>query len=490
MTENANGFVWTRHHTIVLTILCLAQLLDALDVTVVNVALPAVERDLGFEADDLHWLVNAYTVLFGGFLLLGGRSADLLGARRVLLAGIGLFTAASLASGLAQSASFLVATRAAQGLAAAFIAPTTLALIATSFPQGPARNRALGIWGAVTGVSSSLGVMLGGVLTSGPGWRWIFFVNVPVGLLLLAVGPRVLAAPARRQSARGRVDVVGAGTSTAGLGLLAYGVAQTNVHGWQSTRTVALLLLAAGLLAYFLIHERWLAREPLVPLAIFRNRSVTAANVIAALVGAGLLAMFYFISLYQQQVLHLSAVEAGLSYLPLTAMLTAFAFLAPVLIPRIGVRYVLALGAAVASAGLLLLAQVDPDGGVWRDVVLPSLVVGPGLALTFIPVSIAAVSDVSPDQTGLASGLVTVTRTVGGALGLAAIATVAGRRTEDLRLAGRPAGSALTSGFTLGFTVSACLLAVAAVAALLLFRDRRGEPVPSASAAAAAPSAD
>ena len=379
-------FVWSARHTVALLALCLAQLLDAVDVTVVNVALPTIRSDLRFTDASLPWVVNAYAVVFGGFMLLGGRAGDLLGKRRVLMTGISLFTAASLASGLAGSPALLIATRAAQGLAAALIAPATIAIIASMFPEGRPRNRALGVWGATTGVSSTLGVAAGGLLVGGPGWRWIFYVNIPVGLFLLLVAPRCLAND-RPAGPRPRFDALGAVTVTAGVALLAYALVQTNTHAWGSQRTILLLIAAAAVLVYFVVHETVIEKRPLIPFSIFANRSVLGANVVAAIIGGGMLSLFYLISLYEQEVLHYSALKTGLSYLPLTIALVAFAGVGPLLLRKMTIGALLALGSCVAAAGLLLLAGDSPTAGLFRNVIGPSLVLAPGLALTFIPVT-------------------------------------------------------------------------------------------------------
>lgn len=465
-----SGFVWSAAHTVILLTVCAAQLLENVDVTIVNVALPKIQSGLDISPSNLQWIVNAYAVLFGGFLLLGGRVGDLVGKRRVFVSGVALFTVASFASGIASNAGILVSARAVQGFAAAFVSPMTLAIIATTFPEGAPRNKAFGVWGAITGISTSLGVTLGGVLTDSIGWRWIFFINIPVGLFIIIAALRYLNSDSGART-RGGFDAPGAFASTAGIGLLCYTFVQTNDHSWGSARTVVLLVVSVGLLAFFLVQEKWIAKEPLVPLTLFANRSVTGANIVAVLVGSGLLAMFYFISLYEQEVLHYSALKTGISYLPLTFTLTACAFLAPMLIPKVGIRWTLVLGCAVAVVGLVLFARVGAEGGLWSDVIGPSLVVSPGLALTFIPMTLAAVAGVAMSQTGVASGLVNSSRTAGSALGLAVIVTLATSRTNHLLSEGQDTANSLTGGFRLGFAISAGLMAAAAIASLLLFSD-------------------
>lgn len=460
-------FVWTRRHSSALGVLCLAQLIESLDVTVVNVALPAIQSDVGFSTTGLQWVISAYTVLFGGFLLLGGRSGDLFGKRRVFTLGVTLFAVASLLTGVANSAGLLTTGRALQGLSAAFVSPMTLALIAVTFPQGRARNRAFGVWGAVTGVSTSLGVVLGGVLTSGPGWRWIFLINLPIALLLLTGARRYLPADVARTRVIG-FDIVGAFLVTAGSSIGVYGCVQTQSHPWNSARTLTLLLVAVTFLVAFILYELKVAANPLVTFGLFRNRSVAGANLVGAFVGAALLAMFYCLSLYEQQVLHYSALKTGLSYLPFTGMLTACAFIAPVLIPKIGMRLVILSGSLFAAAGLVLFSFGTSTGSLWMNVILPSLIVAPGLALTFIPMSMAAVTGVKEEEIGLASGMSNVTRTLGSALGLAVIATFAAATTSDQLSAGKNLTDATSAGYSLGFALCATLMASAACASLVL----------------------
>jgi EmrB/QacA subfamily drug resistance transporter len=415
------SFAWTSRHTTILTILCVAQVLDGIDVTVVNVALPAIEHRLGFSQDALSWVVNAYMVTFGGFLLLGGRAGDLLGRRRVFLGGLALFALGSLASGLARDAGGLVGARAVQGLAAALVAPMTLALIASNFPKGKARDRAFALWGAAYGLSSALGLILGGLLVNGPGWRWIFLINVPIGAAVFVAALRCLPPdrPARRHE---RFDVVGAVTCTAGVGLLAYG----------ALRASPVVVAAVLLLGYFLIHETRLAREPLVSLSLFRERTLAGANLVTAMRGAAMFALFYFATLYQQQVLGYSALKTGLAYLPLTAILLVASGLGPALVARIGMRLVLLGGSLTAAAGLLWFSRITAGGSLWWSVIAPLLVVGAGFAIMVVPSTIAALTGVPAADTGVASALLNVSLQVGGALGLAAFSAAAGSLTAAL----------------------------------------------------------
>lgn len=460
-------FKWTFAHTAALLVLCCAQLIESLDVTVVNVALPVIKDDVGFSDAGLQWAISAYTVVFGGFLLLGGRSGDLFGKRRVFMWGLALFAAASVLTGVAMSAELLVTGRALQGLSAAFVSPMTLAMIATTFPEGWARNRAFGVWGTVTGVSTSVGVIMGGVLTSGPGWRWIFFINLPLAIILLMGAARYLPRDTKAASVRG-FDLVGAILVSLGTGTAVYACVQTSTEGWGSPRTLGLLAAAVLLLFAFVVYELKIARQPLMTFAIFKNRSVAGANLVAVFVGAALLAMFFCLSLYEQQVMGYSALKTGLSYLPLTAMLTIFAFVGPALVPKIGIRAVIFLGSLTATAGLVMFATATPDGSLFRTIILPSLIVSPGLALTFIPMSMAAVSGVEEQDMGLASGVANVTRTLGSAIGLSVIATLAASRMANRIEEGKSVVEATSDGFTFGFVLCACLMTCAALASLTL----------------------
>ncbi|HEV2343271.1 MAG TPA: MFS transporter [Actinocrinis sp.] len=475
--ETGTEFVWTRKDVIVLVVLCLAPLLEYIDITVVNVALPTIRTDLGFALPDLQWVVNGYMVTYGGFFLLAGRTGDLLGRRRVLMTGVAVFTLASLLSGLSTSPGLLITARAVQGTAAAFVVPLTLAMIASSFPEGKARNLAVTAWGSVAAISSALGLLIGGPLVSGPGWRWIFFVNIPVGVVVVAASWRYLRTdpPAQR---RRKFDAVAAVTSTAGLSLLIYALVQTSTHAWGSGRTIGLLAVAAVLLGYFVVHENAVARDPLLPFSLFRNRAVSGANAASAMSGAALVSVFYFVTLYEQQVLHYSALKTGLAYLPLTGMFMVLAGAGPVLIPKIGIRYVTAIGALVAGVGVALLTRVSPNGTLGGTVILPTMVFGAGLAIFYIPMTIAAVYKVDSARTGVASALVNVTRTVGGAIGLAIVSTAVTSRVTHLAGTGHSSADALSGGFRLAFAITAGLLGATAVIAIVLFRNEgRGEKV-------------
>jgi EmrB/QacA subfamily drug resistance transporter len=484
------AFAWTRRHTLALLVLCLAALLDSIDVTVVNVAMPALKESLRFSEDGLAWMVDAYMVPFGGFLLLGGRTGDLVGRRRVLVGGTLAFTVASLGSALAPSAGVMVATRAAEGLAAAFVVPMTFAMLGSVFPAGPARNRAFGIWGGVTAGAATLGLVLGGVLVSAAGWRWIFLVNLPVGAVVAVAALRVLPADRPRrgdggpgggeQYGRGLrgFDLGGALSVTASASLLAYAVAQTGASGWGSARTVLLLCGSAVLAGYFVLHESRVAADPLLPLSLLRNRALTAANVVSALLSSAMFAVFYATTLYMQQVLHYSALRTGLAYVPFGLSILVAASVAPALVALAGIRVTSAAGSMVCVAGLVLLARVSPAGQLLGDVIVPTVVVGLGAGVVIVPTSVAAMSGVAAARHGVASALLNVSRQLGGALGLAVIATIAAAATARAAAAGQGTPGALTAGFHAGFAVSAGLVVAGLIAAVALLReDGRGERV-------------
>ncbi len=476
-TPRLDEFRWSRTAVVALAVLCLAALLDVVDVTIVNVAMPTIKNDLHFSEAGLAWMVNAYMVPFGGLLLLGGRVGDVLGRRRTLIGGTVAFTLASLTSGLAQNAATMVASRAVQGAAAAFVVPMTLAMLASVFPAGAPRNRAFAVWGGASAVAGTLGLVLGGLLVSGAGWRWTFFINIPIGIFVVVAALRTLPRDATAAERRG-FDLAGALTATAGSSLLAYAVVQTGDHGWGAARTIAPFAAAVALLGYFVAHEARVARNPLIPLALMRNRSVAGANLVSVLQSSSVFAMFYSTTLYMQQVLGYSALRTGLAYVPLGLSILVAAGSSPALVQRLGVRYVMVIGAVIAAAGMTLLTRITPNGGLLADVIVPTVVVGIGAGILFIPASIAALSGVPGERHGVASALLNVSRQLGGALGLAAIATVVTSRTTDALAAGQSQAAALTSGFQRGFAVSAALLVATAIVAAVLFRDDgRGQAV-------------
>jgi len=452
-----------------LVLLCSAQFVVVLDASIVNVALPSIGRALDFSQENLPWVVNAYVLTFGGFLLLGGRTADLLGRRRVFMAGLLLVAVASLAAGFAANEGQLIAARAAQGLGAAIISPAALSIVTTTFSDGAERNKALGVWGAVAGSGGAAGVLLGGILTDGLGWEWVLWVNVPVSLIAFALSPRLIAESRAEHETRA-FDVAGAVTVTAALSILVYAVVDATDAGWGSTKTLSLIGLSLALLAVFVAVELRSAK-PLVPFSIFRIRTLTGANVVGVLVGASLFSMFFFISLYMQQVLGYSAIHAGLSYLPLALTIMASAGIASQLVTRLGYKPVLAAGLLFIVAGLVWFSRVSVGGGFTTDILGPSLLAAAGLGFSFVTTTIAAVSGVEESEAGLASGLINTSQQIGGALGLAVLATIATSRTLDLTASGSPPSpEALTEGFQAAFLGGATIAALGFVLTLVLIR--------------------
>ncbi|UGS37125.1 putative MFS-type transporter EfpA [Capillimicrobium parvum] len=462
-----------------------AQFLVVLDATVVNVALPHIQQDLDFSPANLQWVVNAYTLTFGGFLLLGGRAADLFGRRRVFMAGIGLFAVASLVAGLSQSEGMLIAARAVQGLGGAIISPAALSIVMTTFAEGTERNKALSVWGAVAGAGGAVGSLLGGVLTDAVGWEWVFFINVPVAAAILFSAPALLA-ESRAESDREGFDVAGAVTATGGLALLIFTLVNTTEHGWGSARTLIGFAAALVLLVAFVVRETT-ARHPLVRLGILRNRTLAAANGTAMLAVAALMAMFYFLSLYMQQVLGASAMRTGFQYLPLAVTIFVTAGLASTVVARIGVRATLTTGFVLAAGGLLWFSQISADGTYLGDVLFPSLLVAMGIGLFFVSGTMAATGGVAAHESGLASGLLNTSQQVGGALGLAVLATLAAERTTNALSDGAAQAAATVEGFQLAFLVGAGFALAGAVLAALFVRPPRaaaepeGEPQPMAA---------
>ncbi|MEA2380387.1 MAG: hypothetical protein QOH72_358 [Solirubrobacteraceae bacterium] len=481
-----------RTKWLALALLALTQFVIVLDASIVNVALPSIGRALDFSQNNLSWVVNAYTLTFGGFLLLGGRLADLVGRRRVFIGGLVLFSLASLGGGLAQSDVWLIAARAVQGLGAAIISPAALSLVTTMFAEGAERNRALGVWGAVAGSGGAAGVLLGGVLTQYAGWEWVLFVNVPIGFLAAALAPRLL--PESRDSERDRVfDLAGATTVTAGLALLVFALVDANNAGWGSTQTIGLGAIAVVLLAAFVVIESRTS-HPLMPFSIFRLRTLRGADIVGLLIGMALFAMFFFLSLYMQQVLGYDALKTGFAYLPLALNIIVSAGVASQLVTRVGFKPTLIAGLVLVAIGLVWFAQVSPTGGYVSDVLFPSLVTAWGLGLAFVPVTIAAVTGTRPDEAGLASGLINTAQQVGGALGLAILAAVANGRTANVLASGvRSPAVALTEGFQDAFLVGAgfAVLATILAAVMISSRDsrehaeaaRRGEVEPAGAVA-------
>jgi EmrB/QacA subfamily drug resistance transporter len=460
-----------RRRTLTLVLCCMAQFMVVLDVSIVNVALPSISSDLGFDPASLAWVVNAYTLAFAGFLLLGGRAADLLGRREVFAAGLALFALASLAGGLAQSELTLVAARAAQGLGGAVVAPATLSILTTGFPEGHERNRALGLWGAMGAVGGASGALLGGLLTEALSWRWILIINVPIGLLGALAALRIVQRGLRDVGSTRQFDLAGALSVTLGLVVLTYGIVQTDEYGWGSARTLATLACGAALLALFLFVEGRLAARPLVPLRIFASRAVSGANVVVFCLGGSVFAMWYFVSLYLQQVLGYSPIEAGVAFLPMPITIAACTQAATRLSGRYGPGPVLAVGMALIGVGMLLFARVAPDGGYASDVLAPALLCSAGIGFSFVPVTIAATTGVHRTEAGLASGMVNTSRQMGGSVGLALLATVATQRTQALG-AGVSHLEALTEGFQRAFALGAAIALTGALVSALVLRGR------------------
>jgi EmrB/QacA subfamily drug resistance transporter len=484
MTTLENG----RSKGLALALLATTQFIVVLDASIVNVALPSIGTDLEFSQDDLSWVVNAYTLAFGGFLLLGGRMADLLGRRRIFIAGLLLFGAASLAGGLSESSTQLIVARTIQGLGAALISPAALSIITTTFAEGAERNKALGVWGAVAGAGGAAGVLLGGVLTEFLGWEWVLLVNVPIALAAAALAPRLLGES--RHPTATSFDIPGAVSVTAGLALLVYGLVNTVDAGWGSSETLLILAGALVLLAIFVTVESR-SKAPLMPFSIFRLRTLSGANIVGLLVGMSLFSMFFFISLYVQQVLGYEPLEAGLAYLPLSILIILSAGAASQLVTRVGFKPTLIAGMLLISVGLLWFSRVSaPDGSYIGDVLFPSMIVAVGLGLAFVPVTIAAVTGTRPDEAGLASGLINTSQQVGGALGLAIAATVANSTTADVFASGEANRLvALNEGFQDAFLVCAGFGILGAILAAVLISSRdsrehaeaaqRGEAAPA-----------
>src|SRR3954447_18774866 len=462
-----------------LILLCSAQFVVVLDASIVNVALPTIGKALDFSQENLPWVVNAYVLTFGGFLLLGGRTADLVGRRKVFMAGLLLVAVASLAAGFAATEGQLIVARAAQGLGAAIISPAALSIVTTTFSDGSERNKALGVWGAVAGSGGAAGVLLGGILTDSLGWEWVLWVKVPVSLIAFALSPRLLA-ETRDESEAHVYDVAGAVTVTAALSILVYALVDANNAGWGSAQTIGLIALSVALLAAFVAIELR-ATKPLVPFSIFRIRTLTGANVVGLLVGASLFSMFFFISLYMQQVLGYSAIHAGLSYLPLALTIIVAAGVASQLVTKIGFKPVLAVGMASIAIGLVWFSQISPGGSFLSDILGPSLLAAFGLGFSFVSTTIAAVSGVSDHEAGLASGLINTSQQVGGALGLAVLAAI-----SDSVVGTSHDPVTLTQGFSDAFLVGAGFAGLGLIATLVLIkgRDSRAHTELDATAAA------
>ena len=471
----------SRTRWLALIVLCLGDLMIVLDTTIVNVALPSIREDLGFSETSLAWVVNAYLLTFGGFLLLGGRLGDLFGHRRLFLIGIALFTAASLACGLASSQAFLVGARAVQGLGAAVVAVVALSLVMTLFTEPGERAKAMGVIGFIAAGGGSIGVLLGGILTDALDWHWIFLVNLPVGAAVFALC-LVLLPASRGPAAAGRLDVAGAVTVTAALMLAVYAIVNANETGWTSGRTFALLAAAAVLLALFLgIETR--ARSPLMPLGLFRLRNVATANVVGVLWAGAMFAWFFLSALYLQLVLGYSPLQVGLAFLPANLIMGAFSLgLSAKLVMRLGFRTPLATGLLLSAIGLVLFARAPVDGSFAIDVLPSMILLGFGAGMAFNPVLLAAMSDVEQSEAGLASGVVNTSFMMGGALGLAVLASLAASRSDNLLASGDGPLVALNGGYHLAFLVGAAFAVAAAVVGAVLLRTHAPQPAATTEA--------
>jgi EmrB/QacA subfamily drug resistance transporter len=469
-----------RNRWLALYVLCLGDLMIVLDTTIVNVALPSIRNDLGFSQTSLAWVVNAYILTFGGFLLLGGRLADLFGARRLFLAGISLFTVASLACGISTSQGMLVAARAVQGLGGAVVSAVAFSLIMNLFTEAGDRAKAMGVFGFVMSAGGTIGVLLGGVLTDTLSWHWIFLVNLPIGVLVYFLSLRLL--PATRGIATGRVDLAGAITVTASLMLAVYAIVNGNDKGWTSGQTLGLFGAAVVLMAVFLTLESRIA-SPLMPLAIFKLRNVATANVVGVLWSAAMFAWFFLSALYLQLVLGYSPLKVGLAFLPANLIMGAFSVgLSAKLVMRFGIRPPLTVGLLLAAAGLVLFARAPVHGSFVTDVLPSMILLGFGAGMAFNPLLLGAMSDVEPSESGLASGVVNTAFMMGGALGLAVLASIAASRTNSLTAGGDGPLAALVGGYHIAFLVGAIFALTGAATGVGLLRTRQqpvhaGEPV-------------
>jgi EmrB/QacA subfamily drug resistance transporter len=466
----------------------MAQFMVVLDISIVNVALPSIKTDLHFSQESLQWVITAYAIFFGGFLLLGGRLADLLGRRRLFMAGLLVFTISSLLNGLAWSEGSLIVFRSLQGLGAAMMSPAALSILTTTFQEGRERNRALGIWGAVAGSGGAVGVLLGGVLTSAFSWPWIFFVNVPIGVAVIAVSPWLIR-ESRADLPNRYFDLAGAATITSGLMLLVYGMTRAAQRGWGSSATIG-LLTASGVLvvSFFVIESR--SKAPLLPLRILRLRTLAGSNLSALITTGAVFSQFFLLTLYMQQVLHYSALKTGVAYIGLTLTTIALSAVSQALVTRLGVRKVLPVGLALAAVALVLYAQLPVHGHYVRNLLPGFIISGLGLAFAFIPMSIGALTGVRQADAGIASGLISTTQQVGGAIGVAAATTIATTATSNYvdshGLASAVNGTALVHGFQIAFYALAAGAAVGAVIAAVVIESQpaEAEPAPTGTDAA------
>src|SRR3954465_4377507 len=492
--EHNVGAASERKRWWALAVIVAAQFMVVLDVAIVNVALPSIKTDLDFSQESLQWVITAYAIFFGGVLLLGGRLADLLGRRRLFMAGLLLFTVSSLLDGLSWSTGSLIAFRSIQGLGAALLSPAALSSVTTTFREGRERNLALGIWGAASGSGGAAGVLLGGALTSALSWSWIFFINVPAGIAVMAATP-FLVRESRADLGHRRFDFAGAASITGGLMLLVYAMTRATQHGWATAETIGLLVASAALIGGFLAIEAR-SKAPLLPLRIFRLRTLSASNVSGLLMGGAIFSQFFLLTLYMQEVLHYSALKTGLAYIGLTLTIIAFSGLAQALVTRLGVRRVLPVGLAFSTVALVLFARLPVHGNYFTDLFPAFLISGLGLALAFVPMSIGGVTGVRPSDAGVASGLINTTQQVGGAIGVAVATTIATTFTAhyvDVHPGSNAfGGAALTHGFSIAFYVLAAMAAAGAILSAFMLESNPAEaeaevevaPVPAFEAAA------
>jgi EmrB/QacA subfamily drug resistance transporter len=452
-----------------LALILAVQFMTILDIAIVNVALPSIQVDLGFSQENLQWVISAYALVFGGFLLLGGRSADLLGRRRIFMLGTILFTVGSLLCGLAWSEESLIAFRALQGLGAATITPAALSILVATFAEGRERNIALGAWGAVGGFGAAAGVLFGGILTDLLSWEWIFFVNVPVGVVALILTPFLLSESLDKHGQG--FDALGAILVTSGLSLLVLVITQGHGWGWTSAETIGVFAASAVLLLAFIGWEQR-AKDPLVPFSIFRLQTLTAANVVGFILGTALFAMFLMLTLYMQQVLGLTPIETGVGYLAVAGTAIIWANVAAALVTRVGVKPALVFGMAVMTVGLLYFTQVSATGSYWTDLFPGFLLIGLGLPFGYVAVTIAAVAGTKPQEAGLASGLINTSQQIGGAVGIAILSTIAVSTTDDALATGTAAPVALTDGFQAAFWAGAAITFAGVLVSLFMVRGR------------------
>ncbi len=484
-TAPPSSFLATRRGKLTLALLCAVAFLDFVDASIVNVALPSIRRDLHFSVQSLVWVPSAYLLTYGGFMLLGGRAADLLGRRRVLVTGTSLLGVSSLIGGLAGSSGLLVAARLAQGIGAAMMLPAALSILTTSFREGKERNTALGVWGGVGGLASAAGVLFGGLLTEGPGWRWVMFVN-PVAAVLVLGGIFALLGGERHRPRLANFDILGATLATSGMLLLVYALVEVPTVGWGSARTLGELAGALALLAGFVVNEQR-HRNPLAPLSIFRINGLGFSDVTQLIAFAGFLAMFFYLTLYMQNVLHYSPIQTGAAYLPLCFAIGISAGIASQLLSRIGTRPVIVAGSLISAGGLYWLSRIPVHGTFLGDLLPGMLVLSLGFGPVFVGVTTAANAGVPADQAGLAASLLNASQQLGGALGLAIFSALATSRTHHLLVTHTPVPNALTAGFQRALLVGSIFILAAAVIALRA-TNTRGEP--AATPRAEVPSVD